>query len=160
MQSVKTSSGSELTIECTTIEFDNGDIASTAQTTVEVEPTYSSCEDFLGQDVAIDENGCDYIFHLNNSSTTGSVDLECPTEHSTSAERDTTQRALRVLVMMMPPSEYRFRPKDLFARAPNRAYCSAAKPAGRGSQALGPQERGPGSLPALPIPDGLGQVSR
>jgi hypothetical protein len=79
MQSFKTSSTSENTVECTNIEVDNGTVPGTQSTSVTVEPTYSMCENFLGQSVDIDENGCDYTFNLSNSSTKGSVDLECPT---------------------------------------------------------------------------------
>jgi hypothetical protein len=80
MQSFKVSSGSETTIECTNIDIEEEERQGGNNfTEIDVEPTYSSCEDFLGQDVDVDENGCDYVLDLANSSTKGSGDLECPT---------------------------------------------------------------------------------
>jgi hypothetical protein len=88
MQSFKTSSGSENTVECTNVDIHSETLESTSETEVTVEPTYSECEQFLGQNVDIDENGCDYTFHLEHgkvtesstvhpSDTKSSVDLEC-----------------------------------------------------------------------------------
>jgi hypothetical protein len=79
MQSFKTSSGSELTFECTTFSIDGGTLSGTATTTIEIDPTYSSCEKWIGQSLEIDEEGCSYVFHLSASSTEGTVDVECPT---------------------------------------------------------------------------------
>jgi hypothetical protein len=79
MQSFKTSSGSESTFECTTFSIDGGTLSGTATTTVEIDPTYSSCEDWLGQSLEVDEEGCSYVLHLSDNSTEGTVDVECPT---------------------------------------------------------------------------------
>jgi hypothetical protein len=78
-QKFKVKASSEATIECTTINADNGSLPGTTTTTISFEPTYSSCENFLSQSVDIHENGCDYVLHLANSATEGTVDLECPT---------------------------------------------------------------------------------
>lgn len=78
-QSFKPSAGSSSTIECTSFAMDNAVVTGTTWTTMTIEPTYGSCETFLGQEVEIDENVCDYVFHLSSSSTTGTVDVECPT---------------------------------------------------------------------------------
>lgn len=66
------------TIECATILFDDSTETGTQLTTVSIEPTYSSCTDLFGQDVTVDTNGCDYIAHLADNQTSGTVDVECP----------------------------------------------------------------------------------
>jgi hypothetical protein len=78
MQSFKLSSTSENTIECTTVNID-GTIEGTSTTKLRVEPTYGSCEKFLGMAVDVHENGCEYILHLANSATLGPLSIECPT---------------------------------------------------------------------------------
>lgn len=78
-QSFKPSGGSGSTIECTSFAMDNALVSGSTWQTMTIEPTYGSCEDFLGEEVEIDENVCDYVFHLASSSTTGTVDVECPT---------------------------------------------------------------------------------
>ena len=66
------------TVECTTLTLDNSTQTTSPSTTVTVEPTYGSCKELFGQKVTVDTNGCDYVFHSNKSSTTGTTDVECP----------------------------------------------------------------------------------
>jgi hypothetical protein len=67
-------------VECTTLKTDKGTInsATTKTTTVTVEPTYSNCETFLGAATSINTNGCHYLFHSPEGSTTGTTDIVCP----------------------------------------------------------------------------------
>lgn len=70
------------TVECETINIDNATISSPSKTTttVTVEPTYNNCLPFLGiAATSVHTNGCDYVFHLADNATSGSVDVECPT---------------------------------------------------------------------------------
>jgi hypothetical protein len=63
-------------IECTTITF-TGTQFGKANTTVTIAPIYENCETFLGAPTAVTTNGCKYVFHLAQGSTTGTVDIEC-----------------------------------------------------------------------------------
>jgi hypothetical protein len=67
-------------VECTTLKTHKGTInsATTKTTTVTVEPTYSNCETFLGAAVSFNTNGCHYLFHSPEGSTTGTTDIVCP----------------------------------------------------------------------------------
>jgi hypothetical protein len=67
-------------VECTTLKTDKGTInsATTKTTTVTVEPTYSNCETFLGAATSVATNGCHYLFHSPENSTTGTTDVVCP----------------------------------------------------------------------------------
>lgn len=67
------------TIECTDLDLASSTQSSKTTTTLTISPEYFFCEELFGQEVRINENECDYVFHLNSSSTEGSMDIECPT---------------------------------------------------------------------------------
>lgn len=79
VQKFQISSGG-LTVECKNLEV-KGSIksATTKTTTATVHPTYSGCEPLLGQATSVTSTGCDYLFHLNEASTTGTTDVVCET---------------------------------------------------------------------------------
>jgi hypothetical protein len=65
-------------IECTTAIYDSAEVNSVDPTTFRAIPTFFNCENFLGQHLGLDRNGCEYVFHLAKGSTTGTTDFECP----------------------------------------------------------------------------------
>jgi hypothetical protein len=75
MQKFAPSKGSTA-VECTTIKV-TGTQTGKVSTTVEIAPTYSNCETFLGAATSVNTNGCKYVFHLPKESTTGTTDVEC-----------------------------------------------------------------------------------
>lgn len=77
-QKFKLKASSEVSVECTTLTLPSTSVVGTTVETVTISPTYHSCDPFLSMGVAVDQNGCDYVLHLANSSTTGTADIECP----------------------------------------------------------------------------------
>jgi hypothetical protein len=65
-------------IECTTLSLDNSTISTSPTTTVEVFPTYTNCERLLALTTTVSMNGCGYLLHSAAGSTTGTVDVTCP----------------------------------------------------------------------------------
>jgi hypothetical protein len=65
-------------VECTKVAV-TGTQTGKSNTTITLTPTLSSCETYIGTNVSIRMNGCAFVFHLAKGSTTGTMDIECPT---------------------------------------------------------------------------------
>ena len=63
--------------ECTTLTISANTPKTKASETLEVHPTYSNCETFLGAAMSITTTGCNYVFHLKKGETKGTTDVEC-----------------------------------------------------------------------------------
>jgi hypothetical protein len=64
-------------VECTGATY-KGTQAATTASTVTVTPTYSGCT-FTGLAATIKTNECTYVFSLIGATTTGEVEIKCPT---------------------------------------------------------------------------------
>jgi hypothetical protein len=64
-------------VECTSVAYKGTQVATTAST-MTLAPTYSGCT-FTGLAATVTMNGCTYVFSIIGTTTTGEVEIKCPT---------------------------------------------------------------------------------